>query len=307
MTISFIAVRDLFRYAVTRFSKAKLVFGHGLTNAYDEAAYLVLHTLNLPIDTLEPFLDARLLPEEIAAVLTVIEHRTTNRIPAAYITHEAYMHGYSFYVDNRVIIPRSFIGELLINAKKLQPYLVNFDKINSVLELCTGSGCLAILATHVFPNAIVDAVDLSEQAIEVARINVHSYGLEDRVTLYIGDLYEPLPIHRSTKLNERYSIIITNPPYIKTASMTILPPEYRHEPEIALAGGIDGMDVARRIIEDARRWLKDDGVLIVEIGNNRESAEQYFGDLNLIWLPTSGGKNNVFLIHALDLPKKLSK
>ncbi|RQZ17659.1 50S ribosomal protein L3 N(5)-glutamine methyltransferase [Burkholderia sp. Bp9031] len=301
MTTPFATVRDLLRYAVTRFSKAKLAFGHGSDNAYDEAAYLVLHTLDLPLDTLEPFLDARLLPDEIAAVLAVIERRATERVPAAYLTHEAWMHGHRFYVDERVIVPRSFIGELLDDG--LQPYVADPEQVGAVLELCTGSGCLAILAASAFPNAEIDAVDLSDKALEVAEINVRDYGLDDRITLHRGDLYAPLPEFR-TQPDARYDVILTNPPYVNATSMAALPPEYRHEPEMALAGGDDGMDIVRRIIEQAHKWLHDDGVLVVEIGNEREHVEAAFGGLELTWLPTSAGDDTVFLIQASDLPRK---
>ncbi|HKT65131.1 50S ribosomal protein L3 N(5)-glutamine methyltransferase [Burkholderia sp. 22313] len=301
MTTPFATVRDLLRYAVTRFSKAKLAFGHGSDNAYDEAAYLVLHTLDLPLDTLEPFFDARLLPDEIAAVLAVIERRATDRVPAAYLTHEAWMHGHRFYVDERVIVPRSFIGELLDDG--LQPYVADPEQVGAVLELCTGSGCLAILAASAFPNAEIDAVDLSDKALEVAEINVRDYGLEDRVTLHRGDLYAPLPAFRAEP-DARYDVILTNPPYVNAASMAALPPEYRHEPEMALAGGDDGMDIVRRIIAHAHKWLHDDGVLVVEIGNEREHVEAAFGGLELTWLPTSAGDDSVFLIQASDLPRK---
>ncbi|MGR3905637.1 50S ribosomal protein L3 N(5)-glutamine methyltransferase [Burkholderia sp. SR8] len=301
MTTPFATVRDLLRYAVTRFSKAKLAFGHGSDNAYDEAAYLVLHTLDLPLDTLEPFLDARLLPDEIAAVLALIERRATERVPAAYLTHEAWMHGHRFYVDERVIVPRSFIGELLDDG--LQPYVADPEQVGAVLELCTGSGCLAILAASAFPNAEIDAVDLSDKALEVAAINVRDYGLDDRITLHRGDLYAPLPAFRAEP-DARYDVILTNPPYVNAASMAALPPEYRHEPEMALAGGDDGMDIVRRIIAHAHKWLHDDGVLVVEIGNERENVEAAFGGLELTWLPTSAGDDTVFLIQASDLPRK---
>jgi ribosomal protein L3 glutamine methyltransferase len=293
MTTPFATLRDLLRYAVSRFMRAELAFGHGSANAYDEAAYLLLHTLHLPLDTLEPFLDARLLPDEIEAAMQVIERRANERVPAAYITREAWMHGCRFYVDERVIVPRSFIGELLQDG--LQPYVADPDEVSAVLELCTGSGCLAILAAQAFPNADVDAVDLSPEALEVAAINVGEYGLEDRVALFHGDLYAPLP-------ERRYEVILTNPPYVNSDSMRELPAEYRHEPELALAGGDDGMDVVRRIIEEARNWLTDDGVLVVEIGNERANVEAAFGGLDLVWLPTSAGDDNVFLIQARDLP-----
>ena len=293
MTTPFSTVRDLLRYAVSRFTQAQLAFGHGSANAYDEAVYLILHTLHLPLDTLEPFLDARLLDTEIDTVLKVIERRATERVPAAYITGEAWMHGRRFYVDERVIVPRSFIGELLEDG--LQPYVADPDEVGAVLELCTGSGCLAILAAHAFPNADVDAVDISPQALEVASINIADYGLEDHVALFEGDLFAPLA-------ERRYDVIIANPPYVNSASMQALPAEYQHEPQLALAGGEDGMDIVRKIIAEARNWLTEDGLLVVEIGNERANVEAALGGLDLVWLSTSGGDDSVFLIQASDLP-----
>lgn len=293
MTTPFITVRDLLRYAVSRFNASGLAYGHGSDNAYDEAAYLILHTLHLPLDTLEPFLDARLLASEIEEVLAVIARRADERMPAAYITHEAWMHGRRFYVDERVIVPRSFIGELLEDG--LQPYVADPDEVGAVLELCTGSASLAILAAHAFPNADVDAVDISAPALEVAALNVTEYGLEDRIALFEGDLFAPLP-------ERRYDVIIANPPYVNSASMAELPAEYRHEPALALAGGDDGMDIVRRIVGQARNWLTEEGVLIVEIGNERAHVEAAFGGLDLVWLPTSAGEDSVFLLSANDLP-----
>jgi ribosomal protein L3 glutamine methyltransferase len=293
MALPFTTLRDLLRFGVSRFTEAGLSFGHGSSNAYDEAAYLILHTLHLPLDTLEPFMDARLLDDEIDAVMKVIERRAKERIPAAYITKEAWMHGRRFYVDERVIVPRSFIGELLQDG--LQPYVADPDHVTRVLELCTGSGCLAILAAQAFENADVDAIDISADALAVARRNVDDYGLEDRVTLFEGDLYAQLP-------EAKYEVIITNPPYVNADAMQALPEEYRHEPELALAGGADGMDIVRRIIRDAGKWLTEDGVLVVEIGNERANVEAAFGGLDLVWLSTSAGDDNVFLIQAADLP-----
>ncbi|GAB3628558.1 ribosomal protein L3 N(5)-glutamine methyltransferase [Pandoraea terrae] len=292
-THPFITLRDLLRYAVSRFTEAKLSFGHGTANAYDEAAYLLLHTLHLPLDTLDPFLDARLLPAEIERVLSVVNRRAGERVPAAYITNEAWMHGQRFYVDERVIVPRSFFGELF--EEQLQPWVAHPDALEDVLELCTGSGCLPILATQAFPSAHIDAVDISADALAVARINVRDYGLEDRITLFQGDLYAPLPA------GKRYPLIVTNPPYVNETSMQALPPEYLHEPRLALAGGGDGMDVVRRILAGARERLTDDGVLVVEIGNERHHVEAAFPDLPLTWLPTSNGDDMVFLVHAADL------
>ncbi|MFM0730790.1 50S ribosomal protein L3 N(5)-glutamine methyltransferase [Paraburkholderia sediminicola] len=293
MTLPFSTVRDLLRFAVSRFNQAELSFGHGSANAYDEAAYLILHTLHLPLDLLDPFLDARLSAAEIDAVLNVIERRAGQRVPAAYITQEAWMHGFRFYVDERVIVPRSFIGELLQDG--LQPYVEDPEQVGAVLELCTGSGCLAILAAHAFPNADIDAVDLSAPALEVATRNVTDYRLDDRVALFEGDLYAPLA-------ERRYDVIISNPPYVNATAMQGLPAEYKHEPDMALAGGADGMDIVRRIIADARNWLTEDGVLVVEIGNERANVEAAFGGLDLVWLSTSAGDDNVFLIQAADLP-----
>ncbi|MFM0013781.1 50S ribosomal protein L3 N(5)-glutamine methyltransferase [Paraburkholderia sediminicola] len=293
MTLPFSTVRDLLRFAVSRFNQAELSFGHGSANAYDEAAYLILHTLHLPLDLLEPFLDARLSAAEVDAVLNVIERRAGQRVPAAYITQEAWMHGFRFHVDERVIVPRSFIGELLQDG--LQPYVEDPEQVGAVLELCTGSGCLAILAAHAFPNADIDAVDLSAPALEVATRNVTDYKLDDRVALFEGDLYAPLA-------ERRYDVIISNPPYVNATSMQELPAEYKHEPDMALAGGPDGMDIVRRIIAEARNWLTENGVLVVEIGNERANVEAAFGGLDLVWLSTSAGDDNVFLIQAADLP-----
>ncbi|WP_250464476.1 50S ribosomal protein L3 N(5)-glutamine methyltransferase [Caballeronia sp. GAFFF2] len=294
MALPFTTLRDLLRFGVTRFTEAGLSFGHGSTNAYDEAAYLILHTLHLPLDTLDPFLDARLLDTEIDAVMKVIERRAKEHVPAAYITQEAWMHGHRFYVDERVIVPRSFIGELLQDG--LQPYVADPDQVTRVLELCTGSGCLAVLAAQAFENADIDAVDISADALAVARRNVDDYELDERISLYEGDLYAPLP------QDARYEVIITNPPYVNATAMQSLPEEYRHEPALALAGGADGMDVVRRIVHEASKWLTEDGVLVVEIGNERANVEAALGGLDLIWLSTSAGDDNVFLIQAADLP-----
>lgn len=290
----FMTVRDLVRYAVSRFQASQLVFGHGCDNAYDEAVYLVLHGLHLPLDTLDPFLDARLLPTETAAVLHLIERRVRERVPAAYLTNEAWMHGLRFYVDERTIVPRSFIGELL--QEGLEPWLPDAEGLSDILELCTGSGCLAVLAAHAYPNAQIDAVDLSPDALSVAQRNVDDYELADHIALHEGDLYAPLPA------GKQYDAIFTNPPYVNETSMQALPPEYLAEPRMALAGGDDGMDIVRRIIAGARSHLRPGGVLIVEIGNEYANVEAAFADLELIWLPTSAGDDQVFLIEYDALP-----
>jgi ribosomal protein L3 glutamine methyltransferase len=290
----FSTLRDLLRHAVTRFNTAGLFFGHGSASAFDEAAYLLLHTLKLPLDKLDPFLDARLLPDEIAALEKVIERRATERIPAAYITGEAWLSGYRFYVDERVIVPRSFIAELI--PEQFSPWVEDPDAVGSILELCTGSGCLPVMLADAFPNARIDAVDISPDALAVARRNVDDYELQDRITLIESDLYEAVAQHQ-------YDLIITNPPYVNAQSMAALPHEYRHEPQLALAGGADGMDLVRRIVAGAASRLAPAGVLMVEVGNERAHAEAAFPDLELTWLSTSAGDDMVFLVGADQLAK----
>jgi ribosomal protein L3 glutamine methyltransferase len=288
----FSTLRDLLRYAVSRFNAANLFFGHGSANAWDEAAYLLLHTLKLPIDRLDPFLDARLLPQEIDAVLQVIERRATDRVPAAYLTNKAWLGDYRFYVDERVIVPRSFIAELI--RDQFSPFVQDPEAVGNILELCTGSGCLAIMLADAFPNARVDAVDLSAAALEVARRNVADYALEDRVTLLESDLYDAVP-------DRQYDLIVSNPPYVNADSMSALPPEYGHEPQMALAGGADGMDLVRKIVAGAASRLTPNGLLMVEVGNEREHAEAAFPDLEMVWLSTSAGDDMVFLTTAAQL------
>jgi ribosomal protein L3 glutamine methyltransferase len=292
---NFSTIRDLLRYAVTRFNTAKLFFGHGTNNALDEAAYLILHTLKLPLDKLEPFFDAKLLPDEVDAVLSVIERRATQRIPAAYLTNEAWLGGYKFYVDQRVIVPRSFIAELI--PEQFAPWVDDPEAVTDILELCTGSGCLPIMLADAFPNAHVDAVDISGDALEVARRNVDDYELQDRITLLESDLYANVP-------KKKYDLIITNPPYVNSDSMTKLPEEYRREPQIALAGGTDGMDLVRKIVAGAAQRLTKSGILMVEIGNEREYADAAFPELELTWLSTSAGDDMVFLLTADQLKQK---
>lgn len=290
--LPFSTIRDLLRYAVSRFNKEKLSFGHGSDNAFDEAVYLILHTLSLPLDRLEPFLDAKLLPDEIADVMDIIERRVTERVPAAYLTHEAWLQGYSFYVDRGVIVPRSFIAELIV--EQFAPWVSDPDGIVDILELCTGSGCLAIMMADQFPNAHVDAVELSPPALAIAQTNINNYGMEDRVHLHHADLYDGIP-------EKQYQLIVTNPPYVNQDSMGRLPLEYKAEPAMALAGGIDGMDIVRRIVKTAGKRLTDDGLLIVEIGNEAEHAVAAFPELDLTWLTTSGGDDRVFLLTAQQL------
>ena len=291
-TSDLITVRDHLRYAVSRFTAARLFFGHGSDNAWDEAVYLTLHTLTLPLDRLEPFLDARLLPGERKALLDIYRRRCEERLPAAYLTNEAWLGEHRFYVDDRVIVPRSFIAELL--EEQLTPWVEDPWAIHSALDLCTGSGCLAILTALAFPEAQIDAVDLSEDAIFVAERNVSDYELDDRIKLIQSDAFAKLQ-------GKRYDLIISNPPYVNAESVNRLPPEYLHEPEMALGSGEDGLDFTPIILREARQHLTVDGLLIVEIGHNRDELEAAYPNLPFTWLETSAGDQFVFMLQAADL------
>ncbi len=285
-------VGDLLRFAVSRFNQAELFFGHGTTNAYDEAAYLILHTLHLPLDRLDPFLDARLLPQEVEQVVNILRRRVEERLPAPYLTHEAWLGEFRFYVDERVIVPRSFIAELL--REQLEPWVEDPEAIAGGLDMCTGSGCLAILMAHTFPNALIDAVDLSSDALDVARRNVADYGLEGQVRLIQSDLFSALQ-------GRRYDLIVSNPPYVNAPSMETLPGEYRREPVGALASGEDGLDHVRVILREAPAHLNENGLLVVEIGHNRDALEEAFPDLQFAWLETSAGDEHIFLLSREQL------
>ncbi len=286
-----VTVRDWLRFAVSRFNEAELAFGHGTTNAYDEAAYLILHTLRLPLDRLEPFLDARLLPLEAGRVSNVLERRIVERLPAPYLTGEAWLHGFRFHVDERVIVPRSYLAPLIL--EHFDPWLAEPEIVGRALDLCTGSGCLAILLAHAFPQAEVDAVDLSADALEVARHNVAEHGVP--VRLLQSDLFAGLS-------GERYDLIVSNPPYVTAASMAELPPEYLHEPALALGAGEDGLDVVREILAQAGRHLNPGGLLAVEIGHNRAAVEAAFPDLEFSWPEVEGGEDTVFILTREELP-----
>ena len=287
-----VTLRDWLRFAVSRFQEAGLFFGHGSAEAFDEAAYLCLHSLHLPPDRLDPFLDARLLPQERELLAGIIERRIRERIPAPYLTHEAWLQGYRFYVDQRVIVPRSFLAPLIL--EHLQPWLAHPEGVLRALDLCTGSGCLAILLAEAFPDAAVDAVDLSADALEVARRNVLEYRLGDRLRLLEGDLFEAVG-------NATYDLIVANPPYVNAASVTALPPEYRHEPALALGSGEDGLDATRSILRDAASHLNPGGLLAVEIGHNRAALEADFPHLDFAWPQIEGGEDTVFILSREQL------
>ena len=279
-------VRDVLRFAVSEFNRAGLFFGHGSDNAHDEAAYLILHSLDLPLDRLDPYLDAVLLPAERLDLLAKIQRRVTERLPVAYLTHQAWQGEFEFYVDERVIVPRSFIYELLGDG--LRPWIEYDELVHRALDLCTGSGCLAVQMAYHYPDAEIDAVDISLDALEVAAINVEDYGLEERVNLIHTDLFEGL--------EGTYDLIVSNPPYVDAESVAELPPEYLHEPELSLGSGDDGLDATRQILLYAAKYLNPKGVLLVEIGHNREVLEQAYPELPFTWLETSGGDGFVFLL-----------
>ena len=294
-----VTLLDFVRYATSRFNEAKLTFAHGTTDPVAEAAFLVCETLHLHPDQFENFATARVTAGEARAILDVISRRISSRRPAAYLVNKIYMRGLPFYVDERVIVPRSFIGELLEQHfggedGEGHQLIEDASAMEDVLELCTGSGCLAILAAHAFPNAHIDAVDISKDALAVAARNVADFGLEDRVTLHRGDLYAPVA-------NKRYDLIIANPPYVDAEGMAGLPPECRAEPKLAFDGGADGLDVVRRILEQAGQHLTAEGGLLCEIGRCRSALEAAYPRTEFLWLDTEDSEGEVFWIAASDL------
>lgn len=288
-----ITLRDWLRWAVSRFEEAGLCFGHGTDNAWDEAVWLILASLHLPRERLEPFLDARLTHAERVMLLDVLQQRIVRRLPTAYLLKEAWLGPFRFYVDERVIVPRSYFAELLEDG--FAPWIDDPNAVEHVLDLCTGSGCLAILMAHVFPNADVDAIDLSPDALAVARRNIGDYGLDDRIRAIESDLFAGVK-------GQRYDLIISNPPYVTGEAMASLPAEYRHEPTLALAAGDDGLDVVRRILATARQHLTPNGVIAIEVGHNRDLVEAAFPKLPAVWLDTENAEGKVFLLRSEDLP-----
>jgi len=293
---TFLTPRDWFRYAVGRFNHAGLAFGHGATNAVDEAAFLILEALHLPIDSFDPFADGRLLVEERQRLAELIDARVEKRKPAAYLLNRAYIQGVPFYVDERTIVPRSFIGELLFGDLIGENGPIDApEEVESVLDLCTGGGSLAILAAGAFPIAKVDAVDLSRDALEVAQKNIEMHKLADRIELFEGDLFKPLG-------DRAYDVILTNPPYVDAESLAAFPPEFAAEPRMAHAGGKDGLDIVRKILAEARGHLNAGGALVCEVGQGRGALEEEYPDLAWIWLDTRESEGEVFFIRAEDLP-----
>jgi ribosomal protein L3 glutamine methyltransferase len=294
ITTELVTLRDYWRYAISRFNAADLSYGHGTTTASDDAAFLLLDTLDLPIDALNPFLDARLLPAERRLLAERIETRVTTRKPSAYITGRSYIQGVRFHVDERVIVPRSHIGEILFAeylGESGSSFLPDPMAVESAVDICTGSGCLAVLAAKFFPNATVDAVDLSADALEVAALNVAEHDVAGQINLLEGDLFAPLA-------GRTYDLIITNPPYVDHEALDGYPPEFRAEPAMAHDGGVDGLDLVRRILEEAPAYLNPDGGMICEIGSGREILEEEFPHLDFVWLETAESQDAVFWISA---------
>ena len=287
-----VTVRDWLRYAVTRFNRAGCFYGHGLQDAYDEAVYLILHTLALPLDRLEPFLDACIPGDEREDILEVIEKRAVDRLPAAYITGEAWLGEFRFQVDKRVIIPRSYFAELLHDG--FTPWVQDPDAVTAAMDMCTGSGCLAILMAFAFPNAEIVAVDISQDALDVAAANIAAYGLEDRIRLVKSDGFAQVP-------EQRFDFILSNPPYVTREAMDALPAEYLHEPGLALGSGEDGLDLVRKLLADAPRYLAPEGLLAIEVGHNREIVEEAFPALSPTWLSAPSGDDKIFILAAGQL------
>ncbi len=292
ITTHLATLRDYVRWGASRFQQAGLFFGHGTANAIDEAVALTLHALHLPHNLPGGYFNCVLTPNERLEVVGLLERRIAERKPAAYLTHEAWFCGLPFYVDERVLVPRSPIAELI--EKQFSPWIEQPDEITDILDLCTGSGCIAIACAVAFPDADVDAVDISPQALEVAKKNIATHEVEDQVTAVCCDLFSGLE-------GNQYDIIISNPPYVGTDEWRNLPQEYHAEPRLGLESGESGLDCVRRILKQAHAYLKPDGLLIVEVGNSAEALEYAFPEVPFCWLEFERGGDGVFLLTANQL------
>jgi ribosomal protein L3 glutamine methyltransferase len=290
-------IRDFIRFAMSRFNAEGLYYGHGTDNAWDEAIALILHTLHLPHDINPTILDANLTQEERKKIYELIVERVEKRIPVPYLTHEAWFFGLPFYVDERVLIPRSPIAELI--ERHFQPW-IDPDKVERILDLCTGSGCIAIACAKAFPGVEIDASDMSSDALMVAKINILRHAVEDQVHLYQSDLFMSLP-------EKKYNIIVSNPPYVSTEEMFNLPNEFKHEPQLGLAAGTTGLDIATRILQEASHYLTSDGILIVEVGNSEYALVETYPTLPFTWLEFERGGSGVFMLTAEQLKEHLKQ
>ncbi len=286
-------LRDVIRYGVTRFNKADIYFGHGTDNALDEASAIALFALRLPHDLPGHFMDAALIEQEKLYILDLIERRVNERLPVPYLTHEAWFAGHEFYVDARVLVPRSPLAELISNH--FEPWLTA-DDINSVLDLCTGSGCIAIATAHALPDAMVDAVDISKDALDVAEINIQKHHLQNQVTPIQSDLFNALK-------GRSYDLILSNPPYVDAAEMAALPKEYRHEPKLGLTSGTDGLEHITKILRQAASYLNQDGTLIAEVGASYQALINTYPEVPFYWLEFENGGDGVFMLTKEQLEK----
>ena len=284
-------IRDLIRHATTAFAEHEVHLGQGTETHFDEACFLVLRTLSLPLNSLDIFLDATLTPAEIQKTLQHIDKRAKEKVPAAYILNEAWLREYKFYVNEDVLIPRSHIADLLFD--QIDVWIANPDSVEQILDLCTGSGCLAILAAHQFLDAKVVASDVSQAALSVCATNIESYELAGQITSIQSDLF--------TDINQQFDLIISNPPYVDQKSIDALPPEFEKEPQIALAGGEEGIDLVQQIIRQAPDYLTPNGTLIVEVGRDRAAIEAKFPKVPFTWIETQSGRDFVFLVSREDL------
>jgi ribosomal protein L3 glutamine methyltransferase len=287
-----LTIRDWLRYAVSQFEASDIFYGHGTDNAYDEAVWLVMSALHLPMDTLNNFFDARITNTERSKLSQLLELRISSHTPTAYLVKEAWLQGLKFFVDERVLVPRSFIAELLNDD--LSPWIEYPELVESAADICTGSGCLGIMLASAFPNATVDVVDISTDALDVANINIANYGLEDQITTIQSDMFTALK-------GRKYDVIISNPPYVDAPSMAELPAEYRNEPQIALGSGNDGLDHTHTLLREAGHYLNENGILIVEIGHNRDALQAAYPNIAFNWLEVSSGNEFVFLLTKAQL------
>lgn len=292
-----ITIRDWLRFAVSQFEASDIFYGHGTDNAYDEAVWLIMSALHLPMDTLDNFLDAHITTVERTKLAAFIEQRITQHTPTAYLVKEAWLQGLKFYVDERVLIPRSFIAELL--NTDLSPWIEYPEMVESAADICTGSGCLGVLLASAFPNAAIDVIDISQDAIDVANINIANYGLQDQITAIKSDMFSALQDKKNGY--KKYDVIISNPPYVDAPSMAALPAEYQNEPQLALGSGVAGLDHTHTLLREAAHHLNEDGILIVEIGHNRDALEAAYPDLVFNWLEVSSGNEFVFLLTQSQL------
>ena len=291
ITRSLTTITDYIRWACSEFYRHQLTFGHGFENPLDEAVYLVLHALNLPFDWPESYFSSQLTEKERERVVAIIMQRIKTRQPAAYVTREAWFCGLPFYVDERVLVPRSPIGELI--NQHFEPW-IDSTQVDSILDLCTGSGCIAIACQYAFPDAHVAASDLSKDALEVARENLNRHQLSTQIELYESDVFDQIP-------PQRFDLIVSNPPYVDAEDMAALSEEFKAEPNMGLEAGEDGLEIVDRMLLQAVDYLSDDGLLVVEVGNSQAAMMDKYPDLPLTWIEFEHGGSGVFCISASDL------